>query len=276
MLYKAFKKRRPDMVSKKVRVAVLTQEDSFVIPENIKLLGESENLELVAVVKIDAPGSLENKKSLFIKGFGLIQVVKMGLVLIFNQVLNIIDLLCLFKLGLLKSLKSVSVACDAEYKIMKDPNDQSSIDWLAKLNIDLVVSFSAPCIFKSELLKLPKFGCINLHCSLLPKYAGLMPSFWTLYENSETFGATVHKMDDKIDNGAILGQIKIPRPSEASMYNVIRDTKRAGGHLMISVINQILSGNVKAQANHVETEDYYSWPTVSEIKAFRRNGGRLI
>ena len=100
------------MVSKKVRVAVLTQEDSFVIPENIKLLGELENLELVAVVKIDAPGSLENKKSLFIKGFGLIQVVKMGIVLIFNQALNIIDLLFFFKLGLLKSLKSVSVACD--------------------------------------------------------------------------------------------------------------------------------------------------------------------
>ena len=89
-------------------------------------------------------------------------------------------------------------------------------------------------------------------------------------------GATVHKMDDKIDNGAILGQIKIPRPSEASMYNVIRDTKRAGGHLMVSVINQILSGHVKAQANNVNSEDYYSWPTVNEIKAFRRNGGRLI
>ena len=263
-------------MSKKLRVAVLTQEDSFVIPENIKILGDLETLELVAVVKIDAAGSLVNKRSLFIKGFGLIQVTKMGLVSIFNQVINFIDSLSFYKLGLLKSLKSVSVACDSEYKIMRDPNDQFSIDWLAKLNIDLVVSFSAPCVFKSELLKLPKYGCINLHCSLLPKYAGLLPSFWTLYENASTFGATVHKMDDKIDNGAILGQIKIPRPSEASMFNVIRDTKRAGGQLMVSVINQILSGNVNAQANHVKTEDYYSWPTVNEMKVFRRNGGRLI
>ncbi len=264
------------MVPKKIRVAVLTQEDSFVIPGNIKLLGELENLELVAVVNIDAAGSLVNKRSLFIKGFGLIQVAKMGIVTMFNQVLNFIDSLFFFKLGLLKSLKSVAVACNSEYKIMRDPNDQSNIDWLVKLNIDLVVSFSAPCVFKSELLKLPKFGCINLHCSLLPKYAGLLPSFWALYEKAPMLGATVHKMDDKIDNGAILGQIKISRPSQTSMFNVIRDTKRAGGHLMISVINQILSGHVKAQANHVKTEDYYSWPTVSEIKAFRRNGGKLI
>ena len=263
-------------MSKNIRVAVLTQEDSFVIPENIKLLGEMKNIDLIAVIKIDAAGSLVNKKALFIKGFGLFQVGKMGLVSIFNALINIIDVCFHFKFGFLKSLKSVAVAYKAKYKIMINPNDKSNIDWLTNLNIDLIVSYSAPCIFKSELLKLPKFGCINLHCSLLPKYAGLLPSFWTLYENSDTFGATVHKMDDKIDNGAILGQIKIPRPSEASMYNVIRDTKRAGGNLMISVINEILSGDVKPQANNVKTEDYYSWPTVNEIKAFRRNGGRLI
>ncbi len=257
-------------------MAVLTQEDSFVIPENIKLLGKMEAIELIAVVKIDSLGSLVNKKMLFIKGFGVIQVVKMGLVSTFNQILNTIDAFSFFKLGLLKSLKSVSVACHAEYKTMRDPNDKFNIDWLAKENIDLIISFSAPCVFKTELLKLPKFGCINLHCSLLPKYAGLLPSFWTLYEAADMFGATVHEMDDKIDNGAILGQVKIPRPAKPSMFNVIKATKRAGGHLMVSIIGEILSGNAKAHFNYVKKEDYYSWPTIDQIKEFRRNGGRLI
>ena len=72
-------------MSRKLRVVVLTQEDSFVIPENIKLLGQMRSIELIAVVKINTVGALENKKSLFIKGFGLIQVAKMGLVIIFNQ-----------------------------------------------------------------------------------------------------------------------------------------------------------------------------------------------
>lgn len=264
------------MSLKKLRVAVLTQEDSFVIPENVKLLGELENLDVVAVVRIDAVGSLVNKKLLFIRGFGVIQVMKMGLVSTFNLALDFLDLLFLYRLGLLKSLKSASVVCNSKYKVIKDPNSQSSLDWLEKLNIDLVVSFSAPCIFKTELLRIPKLGCINLHCSLLPKYAGLLPSFWTLFENAPMLGATVHKMDDKIDNGPILGQIEVPRPHEMSMFNVIRDTKRAGGRLMILVINQMLSGDMVAQANHVEAQDYYSWPTVQEIKQFRRNGGRLI
>ena len=263
-------------MSKKVRVAVLTQEDSFVIPENILLLGKMDSIKLVAVVKIDAAGSLVNRKALFIKGFGLSQVIKMGLVSIFNGILNIIDGFCFFKLGFLKSLKSVSVVCDSKYKTMIDPNEKSNIDWLVKEKIDLVISYSAPCVFKSELLRLPKFGCINLHCSLLPKYAGLLPSFWTLYEKAETLGATVHEMDNKIDNGAILGQIKVSRPSIVSMFNVIRVTKRAGGHLMISIIEEILSGKARAKINSVEKKDYYSWPTVDQIKELRRGGGRLI
>lgn len=263
-------------MSKKLRVAVLTQEDSFVIPENIKLLGKMDSIELVAVVKIDAAGSLVNKKILFIKGFGLSQAIKMGLVTTCNGILNIIDSFCFFKLGLLKSLKSVAAVCDSQYKTMIDPNEKSNIDWLAKEKIDLVVSYSAPCVFKSELLRLPKFGCINLHCSLLPKYPGLLPSFWTLYEKAETLGATVHQMDDKIDNGAILGQVKVIRAMEPSMFNVIKDTKRAGGQLMVSVINDILDGNVYPRANNIDAEDYFSWPTVEQIKAFRRSGGRLI
>lgn len=258
------------------RVAVLTQEDSFVIPENIKLLNEIESIELVAVVKIDAAGSLLNKKSLFIKGFGLTQVGKLGFLIMCNQLLNIIDALLGFKLGCLKSLRSVSVACDSRYKIMGDPNQKCNIHWLENLNIDLIVSYSAPCVFKTELLKLPKFGCINLHCSLLPKYAGLLPSFWTLFNKSDGFGATVHKMDDKIDNGAILGQVKIPMPTRPSMFKVIRETKRAGGRLMVSVVNEILRGNVIAQPNNTDTQYYYSWPTIEQIKAFRRDGGRLI
>jgi len=222
-------------MSKNIKVAVLTQEDSFVIPKNIKLLCDMKNIDLSAVVKIDAAGSLVNKKLLFIKGFGLLQVAQMGLISMLHTLLNILDECFFFKLRLLKSLKSVAVANKSKYKIMGDPNDKSNINWLKNLNIDLIVSYSAPCVFKNELLKLPRLGCINLHCSLLPKYAGLLPSFWTLYKKSEAFGATVHRMDDKIDNGAILGQVTISMPKEPSMFKVIRQTKLAGGLSLIHI-----------------------------------------
>ena len=261
---------------KKLRLAVLTQEDSFVIPQNIKLIGDLETTNLVTVVKINSTGSLENKKMLFIRGFGFLQVFKLGLLSAINRSFNYIDFLSFYRLGFLKSLKSVSVKLNADYKTVNDPNVSSFHDWLKTKNLDLIVSFSAPCIFNRELLNLPRYGCINLHCSTLPKYAGLLPSFWTIYEKSETIGATVHKMDDKIDNGAILGQVTIPMPERPSMFKVIRQTKQVGGYLMVSVINEIFCGNVTEQLNKISSEHYFSWPTIEHIKEFRRNGGRLI
>jgi len=83
-------------------------------------------------------------------------------------------------------------------------------------------------------------------------------------------------MDSKIDNRPILGQVIVPRPADPSRFNVIKDTKLAGGHLMVPVIKDIFDGNIKTKPSQVENKNYYSWPTVNEIKEFRRNGGRLI
>lgn len=258
------------------RVVVITQEDSFVIPKNIARLGKLSTIELVAVVKVDAKGSLVNKKDLFFKGFGAFQVGKMGVLLTTHRLINLIDAVFLYKLQLLKSLKSSAAVCGSMYKEMNDPNDIRSIAWLADLDIDLIISFSAPCVFREELLKTPVLGCINLHCSLLPQYAGLLPSFWALYKKAEKIGVTVHKMDDKIDNGAILGQLEIPVPESPSMYKVINATKHAGGGLMISVVGDILEGRLRERPNEIGPDDYHSWPTVQEIQRFCDRGGRLI
>lgn len=261
-----------------LRIIVLTQDDSFVIPGNIRLLCDLEQVELVAVAKIaaSAKGSMVSKKMLFFQGFGVIQTAKMALLSIINTIADTFDCVFLYKLGFMKSLPAAASSCGSEYKILSDPNSAESVGWLKSLNPDLLISFSAPCVFKAELLQLPKYGCINLHCSLLPAYAGLLPSFWTLYENAEQLGATVHKMDDKIDNGAILGQVEVPIPPNPTMFSVIKATKWAGGMLMVSVIKEILNGTSLERVNSIEAGSYYSWPTVKQIKDFRLRGGRLI
>ena len=260
----------------KLRLAVLTQDDSFVIPYNIKLLTLIEGVEVVAIVKIDSEGSLMSKRGLFLQGFGLCQMIKLGGVLVKNKVLDAIDWCFSYRLAWFKSLKSAAVVCGADYRCTNNPNSVEDIDWLSHRKVDLIVSYSAPCIFKKSLLSLPNLGCINLHCSLLPKFAGLLPSFWALYENSEILGATVHRMDSKIDNGPILGQVTLPILTNPSMFTTIKCTKQSGGHLMVSVVKDIMDGSQSEKPNFVENHNYYSWPTVDQIKAFRRDGGRLI
>ena len=130
--------------------------------------------------------------------------------------------------------------------------------------------FLLPSIFKTELLSLPKKGCINLHCSLLPKYSGILPSFWTLYNDEKETGATVHYMDDEIDNGDILGQKSVKILKSDTMFDIIKRTKEIGGNLMVDVIYNIMTDNITLIKNKVDHEKYHSWPTDLDFKKFAK------
>jgi methionyl-tRNA formyltransferase len=83
-------------------------------------------------------------------------------------------------------------------------------------------------------------------------------------------------MDDKIDNGQSVGQMKIDISDCQSMFQVIQKTKKIGGDLMVEIIEQIQNGNVVPKDNDVSLGTYFTWPTVEQIREFRKRGGRLI
>ena len=61
---------------------------------------------------------------------------------------------------------------------------------------------------RKKILDAPKYGCINYHTALLPKYRGRQPLFWALLNNEKTTGITIHKMDEFIDKGELIIQKK--------------------------------------------------------------------
>ena len=254
-----------------MKIFIITQEDSLVIPKNIQLLADSQFINIRGACVINSQNSLSQKKWLFIKSFGFLQVLKMGSIIIGNKLLDFIDLFFGYKL--LKNKKSVKAFCKKNnlpfYK-EQNVNNKNFITKLKDLDLDLIVSFSAPSIFKSELLSLPKNGCINLHCSLLPKYSGILPSFWTLFNDEKETGATVHYMDDEIDNGNILGQKSVDILKTDSMFDIIKRTKKTGGTLMVDVIHSIMTNNIKLIKNKVNHKKYHTWPTDLDFKNFAK------
>ena len=93
-------------------------------------------------------------------------------------------------------------------KLNKSINHEDSLKIINSYNPDLLVSI-LEMKFLKKLLKLAPYGCINLHTSLLPKYRGLMPSFWVLKNNEEYSGVSVFLVDEGIDSGPIIEQRKI-------------------------------------------------------------------
>lgn len=260
-----------------MRIVILAQEDGWVIPANILRLAAVPGVRLVQVVSLHVKGALVNKKSMFIDGFGYLQAGRMAAAMAWAKALDLLDR---FTAGRLlsnpRSLRGAAKRCGAQWQQAGDPNTDEFLEELRRLEPDLVVSFSAPCVFKPALLGLPRLGCINLHCSLLPRFAGLLPSFWVLYHRESEAGATVHYMDDKIDNGAILGQVRVPLRPGMTMFEVIRLTKQSGGELMAEVVAQLASNTARPRPNQAVEGSYFSWPTVDQMREFRARGGRLI
>lgn len=164
------------------------------------------------------------------------------------------------------------------YRNENNVNDEKFLDRLEQYDLDLIISFSAPTVFKDRLLGLPRYGCINLHCSALPSYAGVLPSFWTLFYGEKQAGISVHLMDSKIDNGAVLKQKTIDISSIDNMFDVILVTKLCGGQAMLDVISYIYKYQklpVPLDTSH-NNHSYFSWPKINDIKQLRAKGKKLI
>lgn len=261
----------------KLRIVIITQPDLFVIPQNIQKVINCPSAEVIAVYAITSKSSLVNKKWMFIRGFGLFQSAKMAFIMAIAKGLDLLDIVMKGRLpGYPRSIRAVAVKNNILYSAIDNPNGKEFMESVARMSPDLIISFSAPCVFKPALLAIPSMGCINLHCSYLPEYAGLLPSFWACFNGEKETGATVHYMDDKIDNGGILAQGKIQIDPGMSMFQLIRKTKKVGGDLMCRVLERIAAGQVETLPNDCSKGSYFSWPTVEQMLEFRRRGGRLV
>lgn len=254
-----------------MKIYIITQEDVFAIPRNIQLLLESNNILVKGIATVHTTNSLSNKKSLLLKSFNLISIFKFVWKLTCIRILNFVDLalrnnLLVYK----KSIHAIAKKHEIPLKRITNVNDPRFIRLIEQLDLDLIVSFSAPSIFREELLSIPKKGCINLHCSYLPNYSGILPSFWVLYYDEKETGVTIHYMDNKIDNGKILAQQKVQISPSISWLDLIIETKKTGGELMVRVLSDFDSYEGLTKNNEVKHDSYFSWPTSVQFKELGR------
>ena len=147
---------------------------------------------------------------------------------------------------------------------------------IRQLNLDLIVSVAAPQVFKSALIAVPRIGCINIHNAKLPKYRGMLPNFWQMYHGEKSVGTSIHRINDKIDDGDILLQKETPIQPGETLDSLIRRTKKIGANMMIEAIEGLKSGLLQPIVNSSAQATYFGFPSKNDVSEFRRKGGRLI
>jgi len=140
------------------------------------------------------------------------------------------------------------------------------------LRPDLVVSVAASQIFKEPLLAVAPRGCINIHGALLPRYRGMLPSFWTLFNGEREGGVTVHYMSAGIDDGSIIAQRRFPIHDDDTVETLIGRSKALGAELLSEVLARIKGGEVTTAPNNAAEGTYYSFPTRNDVHNLKARG----
>ncbi|MEA3401349.1 MAG: formyltransferase family protein [Armatimonadota bacterium] len=159
---------------------------------------------------------------------------------------------------------------------VRDVNAPEFLERLREMGVDLVISAACPQILREELLNLPPLGCINVHSGPLPRYRGMLPTFWVLYEHEEETAVTVHFMNEKLDDGPIILQEAVPVREDETQASLMRRCKVVGGRLLSQAIDLFEMDAVETTPNPREEATHYSFPTPEQARRFRAEGGRWL
>jgi methionyl-tRNA formyltransferase len=174
------------------------------------------------------------------------------------------------------SLAQLCRAFDVDYVAIDNPNSFDFVQGIKNRNSDLIVSVACPFILKKHLLSTPPLGCINIHHAPLPKYKGMMPTFWQLYHGERTVGLTVHYMGEKLDEGDALLQESLTIEPGESLDGLICRSKRQAAHSLARVLRQLATGSAERRSLNHDKGTYFTFPTVAQIREFQKRGLRAI
>ena len=130
------------------------------------------------------------------------------------------------------------------------------VELLHELQPELIVVAAFGQFLSKEILELPKYGCINVHASLLPKYRGAAPIQYAIIKGEKESGVTIMQMDIGMDTGAMLDKVVVPIEENTTMGELHDALREQGAALLLQVIDKIAAGTAAAEPQDNEQATY--------------------
>lgn len=263
-----------------MNIVFFTQDDPFYVKEFFdEFFNLYEKREEIKAIVISKSMGKKTKYALakqMLEFYGFYNFLRMGLKYVISKLLAKKRLKKKERVVKTYSVQQIAELYEIPVILRSDLNSKAFENCIKKYDADLFISVASPIIWKEPLIKTPKMACINIHNAPLPKYRGMLPNFWQLYNGEQEVGITVHRIDIGIDTGAIIMQNTIDiSHKNYTLDQLIRMTKRSGAQTIIDVIEKYRSGMVEYREMQGEGS-YYSFPKKKDVREFRRRGGRLL
>ncbi|MDP1808030.1 MAG: methionyl-tRNA formyltransferase [Actinomycetota bacterium] len=159
--------------------------------------------------------------------------------------------------------------------------DPAFFNYLFELKPDVIVVAAYGKILHPDLLELPKFGCLNIHASLLPRYRGAAPIQRAIMDDMDVTGVTIMRMAAGMDTGDILDQAEVAIAPVDDAASLTAKLAAAGARLILETLNEIESGSLRpikqneALATYApplakaESDIIWSWPAPRIVNLIR-------
>lgn len=162
----------------------------------------------------------------------------------------------------------------------QDVNSPEFLALLRGLGVEFIVSISGTQLYRKALREQTRLGIVNCHGALLPRYRGLMPSFWTLCNGEREGGVSVHFVDAKLDNGPILVQRRYRIHPRDTLEDIMARGKDLAAECIIESVRLVdaaaRNGHAPATIpNDAAAASHFSMPTRADVRKFRAAGRRF-
>lgn len=162
-------------------------------------------------------------------------------------------------------------------KVISEINDPAGEQLVRDFAPDLMLSVRFSLIFKRRVFDIPRFGTYNVHPGALPRYAGLFAPFRCLVDGDPRIGCTLHRVDDGIDTGPVVGIGWLPVEARRSLLWHVLHTYDSGLALFFAMLEMVRVGQQPESWVQDRSQRVYgSLPDVESFATFWSKGYRLF
>lgn len=139
----------------------------------------------------------------------------------------------------------------------KKVREPEFVETLRKIGPDVIVVAAFGQIISKEILEMPRYGCINVHASLLPAYRGAAPIQWAVINGDKESGVTIMRMNEGLDTGDMIDKVVVPLDENETGGSLFDKLSAAGAKLCAEVLEKLENGTaVFEKQPELSTTDY--------------------
>lgn len=251
-----------------MKLIILTSSSHGTASRLLKELNNNPNLEITTVVH--AHGVSPNKKRLLTKKIR--KIIKIGIL----GALNGIRIRKWYSYHNVIHIEELCNELNIKYEKVNFINTKSTVELFKNSRADLGLSLGNGYIGK-KVFSIPKFGMINVHTELLPRFQGAQSIIWPIYENIKSTGFTIHKIDTSIDTGNILYKEDFPIKFHSTLEKTVRFNIELTRKKLSKALSDVCENFKKFNDKSIMQIDgkTYTTPTIFQYYKMKKNNLKL-